>query len=155
MGSTGAGKTYLSKKLSKKYNIKSYELDRIVYDQNNLTKHRTDKEIDKDFNRIINQDNWIIEDIGRKRFVKGRDKADKIYYIKMSKIRLYKQMIKRWINQRKGKEDYNLCPSIRNLVKQLKDINNYKEFEKELLKSFEDYENKVAYLDKEDIKRLQ
>ena len=40
MGSTGAGKTYLSKKLSKKYNIKSYELDRIVYDQNNLTKHR-------------------------------------------------------------------------------------------------------------------
>lgn len=155
MGSTGAGKTYLSKKLSKKYNIKSYELDRIVYDQNNLTKHRTDKEIDKDFNRIINQDNWIIEDIGRKRFVKGRDKADKIYYIKMSKIRLYKQMIKRWINQRKGKEDYNMCPSIRNLVKQLKDINNYKEFEKELLKSFEDYENKVAYLDKEDIKRLQ
>lgn len=155
MGSTGGGKTYLSKKLSKKYNIKSYELDRIVYDQNNLTKHRTDKEIDKDFNRIINQDNWIIEDIGRKRFVKGRDKADKIYYIKMSKIRLYKQMIKRWINQRKGKEDYNLCPSIRNLVKQLKDINNYKEFEKELLKSFEDYENKVAYLDKEDIKRLQ
>lgn len=154
MGSTGAGKTYLSKKLSKKYNIKSYELDRIVYDQNNLTKHRTDKEIDKDFNRIINQDNWIIEDIGRKRFVKGRDKADKIYYIKMSKIRLYKQMIKRWINQRKGKEDYNLCPSIRNLVKQLKDINNYKEFEKELLKSFENYENKVAYLDKEDIKRL-
>ena len=89
MGSTGAGKTYLSKKLSKKYNIKAYELDRIVYDQNNLTVHRSDKDIEDDFNKIINSKSWIIEDIGRERFKKGREMCDKIYYIKISMIKTY------------------------------------------------------------------
>ena len=32
MGSTGSGKTYLSKKISNKYNIELFELDKIVYD---------------------------------------------------------------------------------------------------------------------------
>ena len=31
MGSTGSGKTYLSKILSNKYNIEAFELDKIVY----------------------------------------------------------------------------------------------------------------------------
>lgn len=45
MGSTGSGKTYLSKILSNKYNIEAFELDKIVYNQNNLMTHRSDKDI--------------------------------------------------------------------------------------------------------------
>ncbi|MGM9878902.1 MAG: DNA topology modulation protein FlaR [Bacilli bacterium] len=146
IGSTGAGKTYLSKKLSEKYNMKAYELDRIVYDQNNLSVHRSDKEIEKDFNKIINSSSWIIEDIGRKRFIKGREKADRIYYIKISLLKNYKQMIKRWNNQRKGLEKYNIKPTIKNLLKQLNDINSYKKLEKDLLKELEIYKGKLEII---------
>lgn len=148
MGSTGSGKTYLSKKLSKKYNIKSYELDKIVYDQSNLTKKRSDKEIEETFLKIINSSSWIIEDIGRKRFIKGRKKADKIYYIKISKLKTYKQMIKRWFMQRKGKEDYNVKPTFKNLFKQLSDVKLYKKQEKSILNELEIYKDKLIIIKK-------
>lgn len=148
MGSTGSGKTYLSKKLSKKYNIKSYELDKIVYDQSNLIKKRSDKEIEETFLKIINSSSWIIEDIGRKRFIKGRQKADKIYYIKISKLKTYKQMIKRWFMQRKGKEDYNVKPTFKNLFKQLSDVKLYKKQEKSILNELEIYKDKLIIIKK-------
>ncbi len=148
MGSTGSGKTYLSKKLSKKYNITSYELDKIVYDQNNLTKKRSNKEIEQTFSKIINSSSWIIEDIGRKRFIKGREKADKIYYIKISKLKTYKQMIKRWFLQRKGKEDYNVKPTFKNLFKQLSDVKLYKKQEKSILNELKVYKDKLTIIKK-------
>ena len=43
MGSTGIGKTTLAKSLSKSYNIKYYELDKIVYEQKHLEVHRKDE----------------------------------------------------------------------------------------------------------------
>ena len=70
MGSTGAGKTTLAKILSKIYNIKYYELDKIVYDQKHLEVHRKDEEIEKDFETIINNDSWIIEDEEEKDLLK-------------------------------------------------------------------------------------
>ena len=148
MGSTGSGKTYLSNKLSKKYKIRPYELDRIVYDQKNLTVHRKDKEIQKDFEKIIQSKDWIIEDIGRKRFIKGRELCDKIYYIKISKFKTYLQMLKRWSNQRKGIELYNMKPTIKNLFKQLNDVRIYKREESKILKELEEYKDKLIILDK-------
>lgn len=53
MGSTGSGKTTLSRRLSKKYNIDTYELDKIVYDDECNHVKRTDKEIDKLFQKMI------------------------------------------------------------------------------------------------------
>ena len=148
MGSTGVGKTYLSKKLSKKYNIKTYELDRIVYDQENISVHRSDEEIKKSFNEIINKDDWIIEDIGRQRFKKGREMCDKIYYIKKSKYKTYKQMMKRWNKQRKDLEDYNIKPTVKNLFKQLNNVRVYKKLEKGLLKELKAYEDKLIIINK-------
>ena len=50
MGSTGSGKSTLAKALSKRYNIDYYELDKLVYYRDDITKHRPDNEIEKDFN---------------------------------------------------------------------------------------------------------
>lgn len=150
MGSTGSGKTYLSKKLSNKYNIESFELDKIVYDQNNLMTHRSDKDIEKDFNKIINKKSWIIEDIGRKRFYKGRLLADKIYYIKISKPKTYKQMIHRWYKQLKNKEDYNIKPTIKSLIKQLNDVRLYKKQENKILKELEPFKDKLIFIKRGD-----
>lgn len=150
MESTGSSKTYLSKKLSNKYNIESFELDKIVYDQNNLMTHRSNKDIEKDFNKIINKKSWIIEDIGRKRFYKGRLLADKIYYIKISKLKTYKQMIHRWYKQLKNKEDYNIKPTIKSLIKQLNDVRIYKKQENKILKELESFKDKLIFIKRGD-----
>ena len=150
MESTGSSKTYLSKKLSNKYNIESFELDKIVYDQNNLMTHRSNKDIEKDFNKIINKKFWIIEDIGRKRFYKGRLLADKIYYIKISKLKTYKQMIHRWYKQLKNKEDYNIKPTIKSLIKQLNDVRIYKKQENKILKELESFKDKLIFIKRGD-----
>ena len=112
IGSPGSGKTTLAKVLSKRYNIKHYELDCIVYDDNNNHRKRTKEEIEKLFSTILKNKSFIIEDVGRNKFKKGRDICDKIYYIKLNKARIYKQMISRWFKQRLGKEKYNYPPTI-------------------------------------------
>lgn len=148
MGSTGVGKTTFSKKLSKKLNINYYELDKIVYDNE---KHRLDEEIEKSFKKIINKNSWIIEDIGRKRFIEGREACDKIYYLKCNSIVIYKQMINRWLKQRYKNEDYNIKPTIKNLFRSLKDVYLYKKQEKEIIASLEPFKDKVNFLNKRDI----
>ncbi len=154
MGSTGSGKSTLAKALSKKYNIDYYELDKLVYYRDDITKHRTDEEIEKDFDEILEKESFIIEDIGRKRFIKGRDVVDKIYYIKPSRITIYKQMIKRWIKQRQGKEDYNVKPTIKNFFKNINDVRLYSKIEKDVLRQLEIYKEKVVFLNKKDINKI-
>ena len=154
MGSTGSGKSTLAKALSKKYNIDYYELDKLVYYRDDITKHRTDEEIKKDFDEILEKESFIIEDIGRKRFIKGRDVVDKIYYIRPSKMTIYKQMIKRWIKQRQGKEDYNVKPTIKNFFKNINDVRLYSKIEKDVLRQLEIYKEKVVFLNKKDINKI-
>ena len=43
IGPSGSGKTTLSEYLSKKYNIKNYELDKLVYDDDNNHIKRSEK----------------------------------------------------------------------------------------------------------------
>ena len=154
MGSTGSGKSTLAKKLSKKYNIDYYELDKLVYYRDNITKHRTDEEIEKDFDKILKKESFIIEDIGRKRIIRGRDVVDKIYYIKPSKMTIYNQMIKRWIKQRQGKEDYNVKPTIKNFFKNINDVRLYSKMENDVLKQLEIYKEKVEFLSKRDVEKV-
>lgn len=67
----GSEKTSLAKRLSHKINIKIYELDKIVWNDDMENISRTEKDILKIFNKAIKQDKWIIEDIGRNIFVEG------------------------------------------------------------------------------------
>ena len=86
IGPVGSGKTTLSNKMSKLYNIKKYELDKIVWDDENGNIKRTDEEINKLFKNIIKKKKWLIEDIGRNKFVEGIKEADITYYINLPKL---------------------------------------------------------------------
>ena len=81
IGPTGSGKTTLSECLSNKHKIKCYELDLLVYDDENGHVKRPDEVREKMFNDILKKKNWIIEDVGRSKFEEGRKQADIIYYI--------------------------------------------------------------------------
>lgn len=124
IGPVGSGKTTLARKLSKKLNINFYELDKVVWDDDNGNVKRSEEEINSLFNDIINQESQIIEDVGRKCFKKGRDKADIIYYIKLKPITIYYRVVKRWIKQKLGIEKYNYKPTINSLIEMLKWANN-------------------------------
>ena len=106
IGPVASGKTTLARKLSKKLNIKMYELDKIVWDDARGVK-RSDEEILLLFSKILNKNSWIIEDVGRNKFREGIKVADIVYYINLSKTSLYKRCIFRWIKQMLKIEDSN------------------------------------------------
>ena len=153
IGPVGSGKTTLSKLLSKKYKIKKYELDKIVWDDNKNIK-RTNEEINTLFNKIINNISWIIEDVGRKKFIDGIKRADITYYIDLPKTTIYKRCIKRWINQKTGKEKYNYKPTIKSLFEMLKWANKDFKNKPEKIKRIITNSKKYKILKKKDIEKL-
>lgn len=154
MGPTGSGKTTLARKLSEKYNIKYFELDLLVYDDENGHVKRSEEEINKMFDNILINKNWIIEDVGRSKFIKGRELCDKIYYIKISKVVVIGRVIKRWIKQRIGSEKYNYPPTLFQLIDMLKVTFSYFKKEAKKIKSLELYKDKVVFLKNKDLNIL-
>ncbi len=155
IGPPASGKTTLSKVLSKKYNIERYELDKLVFDDNNNHIRRDDETIKKMFNDILSKDSFIIEDVGRSKFVKGLEKCDKIYYINLKKREVYKRVIKRWFNQRQGKEEYNYPPTLAQLIDMFRVVNSYYKKEKKKLENVNNVKEKVIYLDKDKLNELE
>ena len=155
IGSPASGKTTLSIILSKRYNVKSYELDCIVWDDNNNHIKRDGEIIKKIFNDILFKDSFIIEDVGRSIFIKGLKKCDKIYYIKISKSEAYKRVIKRWISQKLGKESFNYPPTLAQLIDMFRVANSYYKKEKTKLDYINKFKDKVIYLDKDKLNELE
>lgn len=155
IGPTGSSKTTLSEHLSKKYKIKCFELDLLVYDDEHNHVKRTDEVREKMFNEILKKKNWIIEDVGRSKFEEGRKQSDIIYYINIPKIVVYKRVITRWIKQRIGKERYNYPPTFWQLFDMLKTTHGY--FKKEPIKkeSLLPYKDKVIYLSYRELNELE
>ena len=154
IGPVGSGKTTLSEILSKKYNIKKYELDKIVWDDDNGNIKRTDEEIHRMFNKVINNKSWIIEDVGRKKFIDGIKNADIVCYLNLPKIIIYKRCISRWIKQRLGKEKYNYKPTLKSLFEMLGWANQDFKNKNEKIERIINYSKKYKILKNKDIKKL-
>lgn len=155
IGPVGSGKTTLSILLSKKYRVKKYELDKVVWDDDNGNIKRNDEEINNLFKQIISNDSWIIEDVGRKKFSEGIKKADIVYYIDLPKTTIYKRCISRWIKQKVGKEEYNIKPKIKNLFKMLGWANNDFKKKNEKIERIINNSKEYKILNKKDIEKLE
>ena len=154
IGPCGSGKTYFSKKLSEKYNIKCFELDKVCWDDENGNIKRTDEESLNLFNEILKNDSWIIEDVGRAKFEEGRVQADIIYYIKMKKLKAYYRVLKRWIKQRIGIEVYNHPPTLNQIKYFISIVNLYYKTEKEKIEKIKKYNDKVYFINKRIITKI-
>jgi adenylate kinase family enzyme len=155
IGPTGSGKTTLSECLAKKHKIKCYELDLIVYDDENGHIKRPDEIREKMFKDILKKKSWIIEDVGRSKFEEGREKADIIYYINIPRIVVYKRVITRWLKQKLGKERYNYPPTLFQLFDMLKTAHRYFQKEKQKKESLAKYKDKVIYLSYKELNELE
>lgn len=154
IGPVGSGKTTFSKKLSEKYKIKRYELDKVVWDDDNGNIKRTDEESLKLFDEILKNKSWIIEDVGRNKFKRGREEADIIYYIKLPRLKSYYRVSKRWIKQRMGKESYNHPPTLEQFTYFISTVNSYYKKEKQKLKELEEFKDKLIFINKKEINRI-
>lgn len=143
IGPVGSGKTTLAQNLSLYFKIPYYELDNVVYEYNpNGDIKRSKEEIEEIFNEILKQDNWIIEDVGRTVFNKGFEQADKIIYIKLLRIILYKRVIKRWIKQKLKLEKSRYRANLKNLKQMLIWVND--ELSDSKLNKLGKYKNKLV-----------
>ena len=154
IGPVGSGKTTFATALSKKYNIKYYELDKVSWDDDNGHVKRPIDEAIKIINDIISKDSWVIEDVGRDKFKLGREKADIIYYIKLSRLKSYFRVSKRWLKQRLGKERYNHPPTIGQFFYFISTVNSYYKKQKDKIKSLEKYGEKVVFVTNKDINKI-
>lgn len=154
LGSVGSGKTTLAKKLSKDLDVNHYELDNVVWKYNpNGDIRRTEEEIKEIFSKILEQDNWIIENVERNYFDKAYDLADTIIYLKLSRLTLYKRVIVRWIKQNLKIEKTTYKTDFQMLKQMLmwvdKEINDSK------LNKLELYMDKVTILNEKTLKKYK
>lgn len=150
VGAVSSGKSTLAKKLSKELKIPYKSLDDVVYDINEPNScsniKRRDSERDKLFNSIINENNWIIEDVGRSCFKDGLKKSDKIILLETNKyIRNYR-IVKRFIKQKLGLEKCGYTPNLKMLKLMLKWSKDYDSGKDKLKARISIYEEKVIIL---------
>lgn len=154
IGPVGSGKTTFATKLSELYKIKYYELDKVSWDDEHGNVKRSDEEVAKLFKEILENEKWIIEDVGREKFKQGREEADIIYYIKLSRLKSYFRVTKRWIKQRLGKERYNYPPVFKQWLYYISTVNSYYKKEKSRLKSLEQYKDKLVFITNKDMDKI-
>ena len=155
IGAVGSGKTTLAKNISSYFNILHFELDDIVWDNNKKEdRKRSDEEIKELFLEIINRDNWIIEDIGRRKFNSAYEKTDIIIFMSIPKhIRDYR-LLKRWIYQKTGKLKSNYKPTLNMLYNMYVWSKADEKSKPEKLYRLNQYKEKVLYINNEDLKKL-
>ena len=157
IGCSGSGKTYLAKKLSKKYNIPRFDLDDIQWD--NTTdgygvKMPTDRR-NAMLEEILGNDSWIIEGVYYSWVEQSFADADIIYVLDMPKY-LYKwriilRSIKRKVGIENGKKE--TLKSVINLLKWTDTFQN-KNLQ-EIKNILGNYDNKVVFLsNKRDINKI-
>lgn len=150
IGSVSSGKSTLAKKLSKTLNIQYQSLDEVVHIPDKSSpwgnRKRSIEERDKLFYSLIQQPNWIIEDVGRPCFEKGLMEADKIVLLEIpKKIRNYR-IIKRWIRQRLGIEKCIYNPRYKMLKCMLQWSKDYDLGKDKLKERILSYQDKVIIL---------
>ncbi len=147
IGSVGSGKTTLAKRLSRELNINYYELDNVTWEHNpnGNDRRRTSKEIIEIFEKIINQKDWIIENVGKDIYSLAYKRANTIIYIDLPKRILYKRIIYRWIKQKLKLYPSPMKPTLGALKQMLLWAKREKQDSK--LKKLHKYNNKIVILD--------
>lgn len=136
IGGSGSGKTYIGQILSKKLNIKIYDLDEIFWDNSSDSYGtKTDKnKRDKNLQMILKSDSWIIEGVFYSWLQDSFRKSDIVFILKPNVYIRDWRIIKRFI-----KRKFGLIASKRESIKSLVDLlkwnhkydnNNLKEAEK-------------------------
>lgn len=152
IGSVASGKTTLAKRVAKKFNVPHYEKDNIVWERTpEGDKKRTPEERDKYFNEIINKSEWIVEGSPRESLKESFYCCDYIIVLDEKTIVRLIRVFRRWINQRKGKEQYNSKPTLTFLWSNIKWVFEFNGMKKNLYQELSFFGDKVKIFSNADI----
>lgn len=143
IGTVGTGKTTLAKRLAKEYNIKHYEIDSIVHDDNNNGSKRSLEEQNKIIKEIDKEKDWLIEGTLRKNLYYLLEMADKIIYLDIPKIKRNIRIFTRYIKQKLKIEKSNYKPTIKMLKAMYKWLNEHENNKRELEECLNNYKEKL------------
>lgn len=150
IGCSSSGKTYFAKLLSKKYNIPSFDLDNIFWD-NDANQYGIKMPVDKRnqlLANILQQPDWVIEGVYYAWCNKTFDVADRIYVLdipkQICKFRIIKRFLQRKLGLIKGKKE--TVKSVCNLLKWVETFQKVNM--KEIRGILEEYNCKVVYIKK-------
>lgn len=143
IGTVGTGKTTLAKEMSKKYNIKYYEIDSIVHNDKDKGRKRTEEEQDIIIENINKRENWIIEGVLRKNLRYLLNTADKIIYLDIPKNKRNRRILIRFIKQKLKLEKVNYKPTFEMLKMMYKWSENYEIQKKAFEGLLNKYKNKL------------
>ena len=150
IGCSGSGKTYLAKRLSKKYNIPNFDLDDIQW-ENSQNSYGVKMPIEKRgqmLNDILQHSDWIIDGVYYAWVQKSFEDADVIYVLDMPKwlyrFRIIKRFIRRRVGLEKGKKE--TLKSVYTLLKWTDTFQNTNM--KEIVRILETYKEKVVFIKK-------
>lgn len=112
LGTSGSGKSYLAKLLSKKLKIKRYDLDDIFWIKK-YTKKREENDCKKKLAALLQKhQSWIIEGIYAGWTKNAMEKADSIIYINTPlRLRAYR-ILMRYLKNKNKKEDETLSSTL-------------------------------------------
>ncbi len=103
IGTSGSGKTFLAKNLSKKLKLPHYDLDDIYWIKK-FTK-KTSKKLRKEkADKLANKKKWIIEGIFGSWTINSLKKADLVIWLKTSSIKRVIRILKRNLKNEKENE---------------------------------------------------
>lgn len=149
IGGSGTGKSYIADILSKQFRVPHFDLDDIFWDNNSqyygikMPINRRTKLLEK----ILQEENWIIEGVYYKWLEDSFKKADYIFILNVStwvyKYRIILRFLKRKVGIAKGKKE-----TIESLIKLIKWTDNYnKETIPKIIDFLEPYKKKVIVLE--------
>jgi len=103
IGYSGAGKSTLAQKIGKKYDIKVLHLDTVHFKENWIER-KNEEEISITKKFLLENSSWVIDGNYSSNCYKQRlEAADKIIFIKMSRLLCLIRVLKRY-NKYKGKQ---------------------------------------------------
>ena len=146
IGAVGTGKTTLGKQLSKKYNIKHYEIDSIVHDDNEGGTKRTEEEQNRIINQIDEEKDWIIEGTLRKNLYYLLEISEKIIYLDIPKRTRNFRILTRYIKQKLKIEKSNYKPTLKMLKLMYKWSGEYENNKQQLAVCLNKYIEKLEII---------
>ena len=146
IGAVGTGKTTLSKKIAKRYNIKHYEIDSIVHDDNEGGRKRTEEEQNRIINQIDEGKDWIIEGTLRKNLYYLLGMSEKIVYLDIPKRTRNIRILTRFIKQKLKIEKSNYKPTLKMLKLMYKWSGEYENNKQQLEECLNKYIEKLEII---------